>query len=145
MSPATDPSHESHKSEGDVATDLDNRTSIPAETLLGWLDDMLLIRGTNVYPRAIEAIVREYQDIDEFRIVVETTEAGVDEITVVMEVRAESSVLAEDNAGQLFQTIQDDLIRNHEGLRINVESAETGALPRFELKAKRLEDRRSQS
>lgn len=48
MSPATDPSHESHKSEGDVATDLDTRTSMPAETLLGWLDDMLLIREFEV-------------------------------------------------------------------------------------------------
>lgn len=109
----------------------------------GRVDDMLLIRGTNVYPRAIEAIVREYEDIDEFRIVVETTSAGVDEITVLMEVRPESAVVANEGAAQLLQTIQEDLVRNHEGLRINVDQAETDSLPRFELKAKRLEDRRS--
>src|SRR5712692_230883 len=34
----------------------------------GRVDDMKLVRGTNVYPRAVEAIVREYKEIDEFRI-----------------------------------------------------------------------------
>jgi phenylacetate-coenzyme A ligase PaaK-like adenylate-forming protein len=30
--------------------------------ILGRVDDMKLIRGTNVYPRAVEAIVREYPE-----------------------------------------------------------------------------------
>ena len=104
----------------------------------GRVDDMLLIRGTNVYPRAIEAIVRDYREIDEFRIVADQNDSGVDELTVRMEVRPES----ERSADELLPVIQRDLVRNHEGLRINVESVEYGSLPRFELKAKRLEDRR---
>ena len=35
---------------------------------------MLLVRGTNVYPRAIESIVRSYPEIDEFRVVVSTVD-----------------------------------------------------------------------
>ena len=35
--------------------------------ILGRVDDMKIIRGTNVYPRAVEAIVREYAAIDEFQ------------------------------------------------------------------------------
>ena len=48
MSPATDPSHEFSQSGGDSAAGLDTRTSVPAKTLLGWLDDMLLIREFEV-------------------------------------------------------------------------------------------------
>jgi phenylacetate-CoA ligase len=44
--------------------------------ILGRVDDMKVIRGTNVYPRAIEAIVREYPDVDEFQTVI--THAGID-------------------------------------------------------------------
>ena len=36
----------------------------------GRVDDMKLIRGTNVYPRAIEAIVREFPEVDEFQTVI---------------------------------------------------------------------------
>ena len=38
-----------------------------------------------------------------------------------------------------------DLADNHEGLRFNVTQAATGELPRFELKAKRLQDKRPQA
>ena len=48
MSPATDSSHDFSKSGGDSTSNLDNRTSVPAKTLLGWLDDMLLIREFEV-------------------------------------------------------------------------------------------------
>ena len=39
------------------------------------------IRGTNVYPRAVEAIVREHREIDEFQIVL-TREGSLDAMTV---------------------------------------------------------------
>ncbi|MCB9834351.1 MAG: AMP-binding protein [Planctomycetes bacterium] len=104
----------------------------------GRVDDMLLIRGTNVYPRAIEAIVREYREIDEFQIRVWKTAEHVDEITVRVEFVPDWHGYREG----LMQTLAADLKRNHEGLRINVEEAEAGSLPRFELKAKRLVDDR---
>lgn len=105
--------------------------------ILGRVDDMLLIRGTNVYPRAIESIVREHKDLDEFRIVVEKVD-HVDELTVKVELRAGAATPWEALAPRLAK----DLAEATEGLRINVERAEPGSLPRFELKAKRVEDRR---
>ncbi len=104
---------------------------------LGRVDDMLLIRGTNVYPRAIESIVRERPMIEEFRIVVERVN-NVDEITVCVEVR-DDPVL--DWSAFSFDLAK-DLSTANEGLRINVDRAPHGTLPRFELKAKRTEDRR---
>ena len=37
--------------------------------LLGRTDDMVVIRGVNIYPSSIEAIIREYDSIKEFRII----------------------------------------------------------------------------
>lgn len=104
---------------------------------LGRVDDMLLIRGTNVYPRAIESIVRERPAIEEFRIVVERID-NVDEITVRVEVKDDPALDWKAYASDLAK----DLASANEGLRINVDRAPAGSLPRFELKAKRTEDRR---
>ena len=52
----------------------------------GRVDDMKLVRGTNVYPRAVEAIVREHPEIDEFQIHLYTEEGIRDEIEVLVEI-----------------------------------------------------------
>lgn len=105
----------------------------------GRSDDMKLIRGTNVYPRAVESIVREYDEIDEFQIVLWRKDNVQDEITVKVELKPDSST----EATELLPRLGKDLAAAHEGLRFNVETAAHGSLPRFELKAKRLVDERS--
>ena len=105
--------------------------------ILGRVDDMKLIRGTNVYPRAVEAIVREYREVEEFQIVI--ARQGVqDEITVVIELKPDQQHVF----AQLGARLGKDLAAAHEGLRFNIEQAKAGELPRFELKAKRLQDLR---
>jgi len=108
--------------------------------ILGRVDDMKLIRGTNVYPRAVEAIVREYADVEEFQIVITREENIRDEITVKVELKPGT----EQAWPGLQRKLGTDLADAHEGLRFNVERAEQGELPRFELKAKRLQDLRNQ-
>ncbi|MCC6671604.1 MAG: AMP-binding protein [Planctomycetes bacterium] len=109
--------------------------------ILGRFDDMKLVRGTNVYPRAVEAIVREHPEIEEFQIVL-TREAGVrDEITVRVEVKEG----AQAQWPRIEARLGKDLAAAHEGLRFNIALAARGELPRFELKAKRLQDLRDKS
>jgi phenylacetate-CoA ligase len=103
----------------------------------GRWDDMKLIRGTNVYPRAVESIVRECAAVDEFQILL-TRDGVQDEITVLIELRAGRA----DHWPELQRRLCRDLAEAHEGLRFNVAQAEPNSLPRFELKAKRLVDRR---
>ncbi len=105
--------------------------------IVGRVDDMKLVRGTNIYPRAIEAIVREYEAIDEFQIHLYTAEGIRDEIEVLIEV-PDTSV----DADRLVRELGTALSEAHEGLRFGVRSVELGSLPRFELKAKRLVDER---
>jgi phenylacetate-CoA ligase len=103
----------------------------------GRWDDMKLVRGTNVYPRAVEAIVRECRAVDEFQILL-TREGLQDEITVLVELKPGR----EDHWLALHGRLCKDLPDAHEGLRFNVRLAEPNSLPRFELKAKRLVDKR---
>jgi phenylacetate-CoA ligase len=106
--------------------------------VIGRKDDMKIIRGVNVYPSAVENIVREYEEINEFQIVI-TKEGPLDEITVKVEPRPE---VAESAYSALRERLGEDLAAAHEGLRFGVEVVKPGTLPTFELKAKRLQDLR---
>lgn len=108
--------------------------------ILGRVDDMHKIRGTNVYPRAVEAIVREHALVDEFQIVL-SREKDRDEITV----RVELQKGTEAQWPRIRDALDHDLAEAHENLRFRLELAEAGSLPRFELKAKRLVDKRQLS
>jgi len=106
--------------------------------IIGRADDMKIIRGTNVFPSAVEAIVREHPEVDEFQIVLTREEDIRDEITVVCELRPDCEHLWP----QVQLRLAKALAAGHENLRFNVERAERGQLPRFELKARRLVDKR---
>ncbi len=106
--------------------------------ILGRVDDMKIIRGTNVYPRAIEAIVREFPEVHEFQTVI-TREGVRDEITLRVEPNADCD---EQRWEGLSETLHGRLAMAHEGLNFRVERAGAGELPRFELKAQRTVDRR---
>jgi phenylacetate-CoA ligase len=94
--------------------------------ILGRLDDMLIVRGVNVFPAAIEGVVRRFRAIDEFQI--EVFRAGeLDEVRVLVEV--------EDAAG--VARLQEAL-RASLGLRLEVAPVPLRSLPRFELKARRV-------
>jgi phenylacetate-CoA ligase len=103
----------------------------------GRVDDMKLVRGTNVYPRAVEALVREHPEVDEFQIHLYTAEGVRDEIEVVVEIPDQDA----DHEGVLSR-LGKSLAEAHENLRFGVREAEVGTLPRFELKAKRVLDER---
>lgn len=104
----------------------------------GRVDDMKLVRGTNVYPRAVEAIVRDFPEIDEFQIHLYTADGIRDEIEVVVEI-PDPAVEADGLLGKLGR----GLAEAHEGLRFGVRRVDVGTLPRFELKARRLVDERT--
>jgi len=104
----------------------------------GRVDDMKVVRGTNVYPRAIEGIVRGWESVEEFQIRLFTQQGIRDEIEVLVEFSGDAG--AERDAAVKEMTRR--LCEAHEGLRIGVRVAEPDSLPRFELKAKRLRDER---
>jgi phenylacetate-CoA ligase len=104
----------------------------------GRVDDMLLVRGTNVYPRAVEAIVREYPAVDEFQIHLYTADGIRDEIEILCELRDGY----EEQWSAVARRLRQDLSTHNEGLGFHVDRVERETLPRFELKAKRVKDER---
>jgi phenylacetate-CoA ligase len=97
--------------------------------LAGRADDLMILRGVNVYPSAVEAIVREFA-VGEFRMV-RTRALGMEELLV----EAEAS---EETAQALRQELRLRL-----AVRIDTRAVPPGSLPRFELKTRRIVDRRA--
>src|SRR5437660_1858944 len=104
----------------------------------GRVDDMKLARGPNVYPRAAESIVREFTGIDELRMHLYTAQGRQDEIEVMVEIPSSDGA----ECDRICAALAKGLAEAHEGLRFGVRKVEDGSLPRFELKAKRLQDDR---
>ena len=96
--------------------------------IVGRTDDLIILRGVNVYPSAIEAIVRTF-DVGEFRLV-RTREGALDALTV--EVEASDGV-----AESLSRAFRERL-----GVRIPAQVVPPESLPRWELKARRVVDAR---
>ena len=97
--------------------------------ILGRVDDMLTVRGVNVFPSALEGIVRRFDDVIEFRIEA-YTERGMDALRCTIEPRAGA------DATGLARAVGDAIHRDI-GVRAALDVVEPGSLPRFELKARR--------
>jgi phenylacetate-CoA ligase len=98
--------------------------------VLGRTDDMLVIRGVNVFPSSIESIVREVTATAEFRMIA-SRENQMDQLEIEME--SDAAVAAQVA----------NLLRDRLAMRVKVSVAPAGSLPRFEAKSRRLIDRRS--
>jgi len=115
-------------------------TADPAGRKLTWLDggiigrsdDMLFVRGNNVFPSSIEAVVREITDVAEYQIELKTVRA-MQELCVVIEPTSDTA----GNAAQLLQQVQSAL-RQRLGFVIDVRAVTPGELPRYELKSRRV-------
>lgn len=98
--------------------------------IIGRTDDLVFVRGVNVFPTAVEETVRRFDSVAEYRVEVRTT-AALTELSLELEPApgcADPDALARDVEAAL---------RTSFNLRIPVSLAAPGALPRFELKSKR--------
>jgi phenylacetate-CoA ligase len=100
--------------------------------IIGRIDDMLVIRGENIYPSAIEDVLREFGEIGEFEILV-TRPGAMDEIEIVAECEARSDELT----GRIWA-----LLRSKIGLRPQLRFVAPAALARTDLKSRRVRDMR---
>lgn len=97
--------------------------------VLGRADDMMVIRGVNVFPSSIEAIVREINATAEFQMIAEKN-GEMDSLRIQAELPA-----------QECERLSDFLLKRL-AMRVEVASVERGTLPRFQAKAKRWVDNR---
>jgi phenylacetate-CoA ligase len=97
--------------------------------VLGRADDMMIVRGVNVFPSSVEQIVRSFPEVAEYRLTVRKV-AEMDELELEIE----------DRLGAPERVAHE--VRTRLGLRVEVRCAELGSLPRFEGKGRRFVDLR---
>jgi len=97
--------------------------------ILGRTDDMVIVRGVNVYPSAIEHIMRSVDGVAEYQVITTTSEEMAE-----LSLRVEP---ASEDLGQVLTNEIETAVRGNLGLRVPVEIVPPDSLPRFELKAKR--------
>ena len=90
---------------------------------------MVTIRGNNVFPASIEGILREFSEIAEYRIDVETRRA-MQHIKITIEPHAD------EKSGSLLENVG-HAIRDRLHFQAEVVAVAAGTLPRFEMKSRR--------
>lgn len=98
--------------------------------ILGRIDDMVVVRGNNIFPASIEAIIRRFNDVAEFRVEI-LEDASLTRLRVVLE--PENGSEPGELASRISRAIQDAL-----NFRADVQTVAAGSLPRFDMKARRL-------
>jgi phenylacetate-CoA ligase len=96
--------------------------------VIGRVDDMVVVRGVNVYPSAIDSVVRQFPEVVEYLVQQRLVDA-MHELELLIEA-------PETVAASLVRQLETKL-RDTFSLRIPVKLAEPGSLPRHEFKAKR--------
>lgn len=92
--------------------------------ILGRTDDMVVVRGVNLYPTAVDSVIARFSEIREYQVIFEKRDSMLE-----VKIRIES----EENIVSLLECA----LQESFSLRIPVETVEYGSLPRQEMKARR--------
>jgi phenylacetate-CoA ligase len=132
---------------GDITTMAEDicacgRTHPRIQRIQGRVDDMLIIRGINVFPSQVEYALMAIPEVGEhFQIVVER-KGALDDMLVRVELNKESFSDKINDIMKVRQKVEHRL-RNSLNVNVDVELVEPGSLPRFEGKSKKVIDKRS--
>jgi phenylacetate-CoA ligase len=96
--------------------------------ILGRTDDMLFIRGNNVYPSTLEGIIRRFAEVEEFRLIIDQT-GPMTSLLIELDGSRAGAGLAE----RVQHAIRDELL-----FRPEVQLVPPGTLPRAEMKSQRV-------
>ena len=98
--------------------------------ILGRTDDMIVVRGVNMYPGAVDNILRAFEAVSEYRVAIQN-HRSLPELSIQVE-----PAQAYANDSGLTHRLEAALT-NAFALRIPVSLVPQGSLPRFEMKARR--------
>ena len=121
------------------------RTTARMERVRGRTDDMLIVRGVNVFPTQIEHVLLTYPNLtSNYQIIVDRQHDQLDELEVRIEANEIFHQQGSEAISHLQVTVAEDL-RQALGLHAHVLIVEPHHLPRSEGKVKRVVDRRQLS
>jgi len=112
------------------------------EKIIGRSDDMLIIRGVNVFPTQIEEIMIKFPELSAHYLIDVGREGNLDHMTVIVEVKADAvPILSTEGRAELTKRLQHH-IKANVGISITLRLAEPMTLERSAGKACRVIDRR---
>ena len=117
------------------------RTHPRLERLSGRVDDMLIIRGINVFPSQIEHALLGIPEVAEHFMIEVDRKGALDDMLVRVELAREAF---SDKISDLMRIRRhvEKVLKGSLNVQVSVELTEPGTLPRFEGKAKRVIDKR---
>jgi phenylacetate-CoA ligase len=118
------------------------RTHPRIERLSGRVDDMLIIRGINVFPSQVEHSLMAIPEVGSHYQIEVDRKGSLDTISLKVELSKEAFTDDIIKLRKITHTVSDSL-RHILNIRVDVQLVEPGTLPRFEGKAKRVIDRRN--
>ena len=96
----------------------------------GRVDDMIVVRGNNLHPSALQTILHRLADVAEYRMEIDATDA----LTVLrIEIEPQPGVAGDALAERVDRAIRTELL-----FRAEVRAVPPGTLPRYEMKARRV-------
>jgi len=117
------------------------RTMRRIEKITGRSDDMLIIRGVNVFPTQIEELILKQPPLAPHYVLEVSREEHMDRLDVVVELKQEAHALSRIDREATAAKLQHD-IKAYCGVSTHVRIADTGAVERSVGKAKRVIDKR---
>ncbi len=119
------------------------RTSVRMLRIRGRTDDMLIVRGVNIFPTQIEQVLLSHPGVtSNYQIFVDRPRDQLDELEVQVERNDETQSTGEISVTALQEELSED-IHQALGLHARIMIVEPHQLPRSEGKVKRVVDRRS--
>jgi len=119
------------------------RTMRRIARIKGRSDDMLIIRGVNVFPSQIEAVLMRDEQLAPHYVLEIRREGALDTLEVLVESRPTLTLTADENAALARRAEQ--LIKGFVGVTATVRVVAPGTIERSQGKAKRVIDRRPKS
>lgn len=107
--------------------------------VLGRTDFMVVIKGVNVYPTAVENLIGEVPDLSNYYEIHISKREGLDAMLVKVEAKAHVNP---DRFGEL-RTALSEVYRKHLGVTLDVEIVPAETMERYQLKTKRIFDHRA--
>jgi len=117
------------------------RTLVRMARVSGRTDDMLIIRGVNVYPSQIEQVLLEMEGTEPHYQIIVDRKGALDELEIQVEVSEKMFFDEMKRQHQFVESIQEKL-RSTLGLSARVKLVEPKTIVRYEGKAKRVVDKR---
>jgi phenylacetate-CoA ligase len=118
------------------------RISRRVHRFLGRADDMLVVRGINVFPSQIEDVLMKMPEIgDYFQVVVDRKRHGLDELNIKVELSEKAFTGELQDLSRLQKKVEGKL-KSVLNLRARIELVENGSLPRTQGKSQKIVDLR---